>query len=951
MPICLRSSLLRLFVASTSLLSASALAAAPPSRIAVIGRSADTPLAHSVSSRALQAIDLGPAPANQQLAAITLHFSRSQAQQAALDQLLVNQQTPGSPQYRKWLTPLQFKAQFGMSDADIAKVSAWMTAQGFTVKTTSLTNTYLVASGTVAQAEKAFSVSMRSVSLNGEQHITNLSDPQLPAAVANVVTGITGLSNILPKARIVLHKGLAPKYTAADGSHFISPADYNTIYDLAPLKASAINGTGVTIAVMGQTAISLADVAAFRTAAGLSANAPQLSYNPTTLGVSDSGDLGEAQLDVEWAGAIAPNATIQYIATTTDNMEGGAFGSLLSAIGNTAEVAKIISISYGACEPEFSQSDIYAYDQYFQEGNAQGQTLIAPGGDSGATDCEIQEAAAADGLAVDFPGSSPHATSIGGTMFSEATGSYWNASNGTGGSSALSYIPETVWNEYASFGVLASGGGGRSIFFTKPSWQSGTGVPADAVRDVPDIALDAGANHDGFLICVSGSCTNGFADATGNYQVVGGTSVGVPSFAGILALVEQKIAQTGGLGNINPTLYGLAATSASSVYHDIVAGTNASVCAVGSPDCSSSTLLAGYSAAPGYDLASGWGSVDGNNLANQWAAAVPTPSLLTTGVNPSITSVGLASGAASCGTTGVVTFSVSLAPSTETTPVLTTTPTGTVQLFVDGLVIAGSSATLSNGSATLSLDTSTLASGSHKIAVAYSGDATFASSRGNLGPSLSPAPNSIYLPSTIDVVSATAPDFSLTPCLPTLAIASGGTGTVTLTATALNGFSGPVTFTASTDSQLGAEFAFSVSSATISASTPGSSVFTVNAFYKTPTSSLRPAIAPGAGPAGLNRRELYGTGAGTAALASLLFFVLPRRRRYIGLLALVVSVAAIGAAGCGSGATTIPASSVPVSAGTTNTAPGYYTINVTAAGNNSAGTPLAHTASLTLQVQ
>ena len=956
----LRTPILCLVAAATSLLSATALVAAPQSRIASIGQLADTPIAHSVSSRARQATDLGPAPPNEELAAITLHFSRSASQQAALNQLLADQQNPASPRYRKWLTPQQFKAQFGMSDADVARVSAWLTARGFTVTTTSLTNTYIVASGTVAQAEKAFSVSLRSVSLNGEQHITNVTDPQLPAAFANVVTGITGLSNILPKPRIVVHKVAKPQFTTTVGGvtqHYISPSDYNTIYDLAPLAASAINGTGVTIAVMGQTAISLTDVAAFRSAAGLSASTPVVSYNPTTLGIASPEDLDEAQLDVEWAGAVAPNATIQYIATSTALNGGGVFGSLLSAIANTstANLAKILSISYGGCEPEFSDSVIYAYDQYFQQANAQGQTLIAPGGDSGATDCDNNSAVATDGLAVDFPGSSPHATAVGGTMLNSSA-SYWNASNAAGGSSALSYIPETVWNESAILGGLASGGGGRSIFFSKPSWQIGTGVPADAVRDVPDLALDAGV-EEGYLICANGSCTNGFADAAGDYNVIGGTSAGVPSFAGILALVEQKIAQTGGLGNINPTLYGLAATSANTVFHDIVSGTNASSCDVGSPDCSSSTLLAGYSATTGYDLASGWGSVDGNNLANLWASAVPTPSIITTGSTPSVTSVSLASGAA-CGITGTVNLTIGLAASTQTTPLYptasTTIPTGTVQLFVDGAIVSGSAATLSNGAATLTLNTSTLSSGSHTIAVAYSGDSVFASSRGNLAPSLSPSADSVYVaPSTIDVVSATAPDFSLTPCLPTLVVAAGSSGTVTVTAAALNGFSGPVSFSASADSSLAASAGLSVNSVTISANSPGSSVFTLNAFYKT-TSNVRQASshAPvGGGSNGMSRREIYGTGAGTAALASVLFLILPRRRRYISLLALVVSVAAIGSLGCGSGATTIPASTVPPTTGTTNTPAGSYIVYVTASGTNSAGTALAHTVSLTVTVQ
>ncbi len=953
MPIRVPSPLLRLFAVTTTLLS-SVVWAAPPNRVGAIGSVADTPLSHSVSGRARQATDLGQAPLTRPLEAITLHFGRSAAQQTALSQLLADQQNPSSPRYHKWLTPAQFRDQFGLSNADVAKVSSWLTSQGLTVTQSSLTNTFIVARGTVAQAQKAFAVSIHTVSAGGVQHIANVTEPQLPSAIAGVVAGITGLSDFLPKSRAVVRTVSKPEYTSSTGDHYITPGDFNTIYDLKPLLASAINGTGATIAVMGQTAISLSDVAAFRSAAGLAANVPLVSYTPTTLGIS-TGDLPEAQLDVEWSGAVAPNATIEFIAV--DATQGGAFTALTNSIANTTTPAPILSISYGLCEPEVDESFVYSYDQYFQQANAQGQTLIAPGGDSGATDCDFNTTIAADGLAVDFPASSPNATGVGGTMFAEGTGTYWSASNGTDMSSALSYIPETVWNETAVAGILSAGGGGRSIFFGKPSWQTGTGVPADSVRDVPDLALSAAANHDGYLICTSGSCTSGFADASGNLAVYGGTSVGAPTFAGMLALVEQKIGKTGGLGNINPTLYGLAATSAASVYHDITTGTNASTCAVGSPDCPTSTLSQGYTASAGYDLTSGWGSVDGSNLAGLWSTATPTGTSTSTTSQMSIISVSLPSGVAPCGvSSGTLTLNVGVTPYLTTT--VTTVPTGTVQLFVDGAAV-GSLVALSNGSATLTVNTSSLASGGHQIAVAYSGDATFASSRGNLAPYLSPlgsGAHPTYVPSTIDVVSTTAPDFALTPCLPSLSVAAGSSGSVTMTVTSLNGFSGPVSFTGSVDGSLGATANFSVSPVTLSASGTGTSVFTLDAYYTTATSSLRQgggAPRSGGGLAHLSHRQMYGTGAGTAALASLLFLVLPRRRRYVGLLALVLSVAAFGAAGCGSGTSTIPASTVPSgpTGTTTNSAAGTYILNITATGANSAGTTLVHTSSLSLTVQ
>ena len=904
-------------------------AAGPQNRILTgVGR-ADTALPHSVPGRVRSAADLGQAPANQVLPDVTLHFSRTPAQQAAIIALLADQQNPGSARYHKWLTPAQFKQQFGLSDADIARVSSWLSSQGLTVTGTALTNTSVSVRGSVAQLQSAFGVSLHTVRVAGEQHITNVNDPVLPSAIASVTRGITGLSDFKPHSHLIAK----PALTASSGSHYLTPGDINTIYDLKPLLASAVNGTNITIGVMGQTTISLADVAAFRSAAGLPANVPNVSYT-ANLGVS-ANDLPEAQLDVEWSGAIAPNATIDYIATSS------ALTSLQNAIANIASPPKILTISYGLCEQDADAGTFYVFDQYFQQAGTQGQTIISSAGDSGATDCDYTSfPQAADGLAADFPASSPNVTGIGGTSFNEGSGNYWNTANASDDSSALSYIPETVWNEDAVAGTsggtqLASGGGGASIFFTKPSWQVGTGVPADSVRDVPDIALDAAVYHDGYVICVSGSCAQGFK----NTESVGGTSVGAPIFAGMLALVEQKNNFTGGLGNINPMLYGLAAGT-TSVFHDVTTGNNQSPCVIGSPNCTTSPI--GYLATAGYDLASGWGSVDGNNLASLWTSATPTGSASTTGGAVSLTSVSLPANTVSCGiSSGSLAFTASIAPYPGQT--ITATPTGTVQLFVDGAAV-GSALPLSSGAAGLTLNTATLSSGGHTIAVAYSGDSNYAPSRGNLSPSLSPSPNSIYVPSIVDVALTGSPDFAISPCQPSITVAAGGSASTPITLTALNGFSGQVTLTASSDGNLQGTYGFSSGSVQVSGSGAATSTFTVQAFTKTATTSAANSNAPS------SRGGLYRAGAGGAALASLLFFTLPRRRRYIGLLTLVLSAGAIGLGGCGSGVSTIP-SGTGLPNNTVNTSAGFYIINVTASGTNSLGQPLTHTSYVTLQVQ
>ena len=935
------------------------LALSPPNRIAAVDGATRGTIAHNVAGRTKAATDLGQAPSDRRLEGVTLFFSRTAAQQAALDQLMVAQQTPGSPQYHKWLTPTQFGEQFGLSASDMAKVKSWLTSQGLTISYTAPSSSLITVGGTVAQMQQAFGTTMHLLSSRGEQHIANTTDPVLPAAIANVISGIGGLNDFKPVSHARPHVVSAKEATAAftsgvSGLHFLSPGDFHTIYDSQPLLSAAINGTGATIAIMGQTDISLPEVAAFRAAGGLPAQVPTIITATAADPGSQPTDIPEAQLDVEWAGASAPNATILFVNSSQNAM--GAFTSLEYAI--TQASAPILSISYGNCEPALDAAFVAGFSALFQQANVQGQTILAPGGDDGATDCDFGSVTAADGLAVDFPASSPYVTAVGGTMFADTVtpSPYWQSASGTTDviSSALGYIPETVWNEYTYFSSLAAGGGGASIYFTKPVWQVGTGVPSDQARDVPDIALNAGSGLDGYLYCVPiipgvttlASCTNGFRDSSGGLAVVGGTSAGVPSFAGILALVEQRIGATTGLGNINPVLYGLGGSAA---FHDITTGNNNSPCISGAPDCQTANSI-GFSASTGYDLATGWGSIDATNLANAWKTATPTGSATAFGSLGTVTTVSLPTGAPSCGISGgSITITVGVAAAVAPNAAATgAVPTGFVQMLIDG-VLVGSPVGLTTGSATMTASTAGLSSGAHNVAAVYLGDPTFAPSKSYLGATV--LANTLAPTTIIDIVSTTTPDFALTPCLPTVTVQSGATSTpVTLNVASFNGFSGPVTFSASTDSSLLATFNFSASSATVATSAPGTVTLSFSAFTPTATASAISGSGfkhvPPSGTAGLRHSGLLGTGAGTAALASILFLVLPRRKRMTGLLLAILSVSIVGLLGCGSGATPIVAGT----AATTPTAAGTYLVNVTASGTNSAGQALVHTVILTLTV-
>jgi subtilase family serine protease len=566
--------------------------------------------------------DRGEAEPSLKLQNIILTFKPTAAQRAAVDALLAAQQDRSSPNYHRWLTPDEFASLSGISQNDLNKVVAWLTSQGFEVGNIASSRTWISFSGTAQQVQAAFHARMHRYEVNGEAHHAIATEPSVPIAFADVVLGFRGLSDFRPKARGRASIVAGPRFTSSvSGNHFLQPNDFATIYDLNPLYTAGINGTGQRIAVMGQTDIVMADIATFRTLAGLPANNPQVVLAGADPGTSQS-DLAEADLDLEWSGAVARNATIIYVNSSN------AFDSMIYAVDHN--LAPVISISYGVCELQVAPSDANSLAQIAQQANAQGITIVAPSGDSGAADCDSGYPAT-QGLAVDFPASLPYVTGIGGTEFNEGSGTYWNATNSpdANGSSAISYIPEIVWNDTplpssctapgSNCSLSASGGGASaSTLFTKPAWQQGNGVPADGARDVPDVSIAASPDHDGYLICSNGSCVVGWRmSANGNLNVIGGTSMGVPTFAGIVALINQQVSAQG-QGNINYILYPLAAT-VPSAFHDITSGSNSVPCQSGSTGCPSGGTI-GYSATAGYDLASGWGSIDAFNLVTSWSS-------------------------------------------------------------------------------------------------------------------------------------------------------------------------------------------------------------------------------------------------------------------------------------------------------------------------------------------
>ena len=660
-------------------------------------------LKENVHPQARPQYDVGPVDPSLEIAYATLHLKPTDAQQAALEELLVEQQDPASPNYHKWLTPEQFADRFGLNLDNIARLTSWLDSQGLRVNDVARGRRWITFTGTAGGVSHAFRTEIHRYKVRGEMHFANATAPSVPTEFGGMVEWIDGLNDFRERSLLVEAPD-DPAYNSG-GSHYLAPDDVATIYNITPLYNAGIDGSGQKIVIVGRTDVDINDMRSFRKRFNLPANDPQLVLYGNDPGVSQS-DIGEANLDLEWSGAVARNATIIYVYSTSVTT------SVQYAVDQN--LAPIISYSYAVCEQETSP----ARRSIAQQANAQGITWLAGSGDAGAGGCEphgsTSDMQATRGLAVSFPASIPEVTAVGGTEFNDASGNYWASSNTANGASVLSYIPEAAWNQTGTRGLDGTGGG-ASIFFSKPAWQIAPGVPNDNARDLPDVSLNA-STHDAYL-----RITGGVLDG------VGGTSVSTPCFAGMLALVNQYLASKGapsGLGNVNPNLYRLA-RAAPSVFHDVTAGDNIVPCAQSSPNCETGSF--GYTAGPGYDLATGLGSVDANSLVHNWTTTA-TPTTMTLAANPA---------------------SFSMNGSTQLTATVKAaggaTPSGTVD-FSSGTTILGT-VTLKGASATLTVYGAQLATGSNTVMAMYGGGGSLDGSSASVNMTVSmPTKASVVVP-------------------------------------------------------------------------------------------------------------------------------------------------------------------------------------------------------------
>jgi hypothetical protein len=703
--------------------------------------------------------------------------------------LMVDQHNTNSSNYHKWLTPEEFGAQFGPADADIQVITTWLQSHGFQVAKVSKGKIAIEFSGTAAQVKQAFHTEIHKFVVNGETHMANASNPQIPAALAPVIHGVAPLNNFRAKQnhRVVGEftkskensqaKPVNPELTlSSPAGYALGPTDFATIYNVLPLwnATPAVDGTGQSIAVIGTSNINLQDVQDFRTLFGLPtggvANTPVVVIDGADPGIVQSAET-EALLDVEWSGAVAKGAQIHFVIAADTDIASGFLLAIFNVVDRNSD--PILSLSFGDCEVNEGTNNTGLWEPLWEQAAAQGITVTVSTGDSGSAGCEDDNATAPNpattGLQVNGFASTPYNVAVGGTDFNDAgvQGTYFSNTNAPNTlASAMGYIPESTWNESCTntaFGsnsetncnstvaadaaavITVGGGGGASSVYTKPPFQSfitaAHGMPADGTRDLPDVSLFAssggpdlgvsGSSQSFYVVCEADAVTSSSCSgSTFEFLGVGGTSAATPSFAGMMALVNQK---NGRQGNANFVLYKLAqkqytaatacnsvATplpSASCTFNDVTTGTIAMPCVKSSLNCNPTTgtdtigVLSGYSTTPGYDLATGLGSVNAQNLVTNWSTGVSafTPTSVTLSLSPTTITAG-----------ATVTVNITVTPSTATGDVALVSNAATGD-GVDGF-------TLATGGKVVNGTTDQLTGGTYQVTARYGGDGTFAPS-------------------------------------------------------------------------------------------------------------------------------------------------------------------------------------------------------------------------------
>lgn len=442
-----------------------------------------------------RARDLGAVDINTPASRVLLLLKRPAGQEAALQQYIAAAHTPGSGSYHRWLTPAQIGSEFGPAESDVQAVVAWLQSQGFVVARVSAARTTIEFSGTAGQVESAFATRIHSFQLDGVHHVSNVSNPQIPAALAPVIAGISPLNDFHPHAMHTAPRGrtaipaatsanphaltvqprssmaeiTVPKSNGSGNYYFLTPADAATIYNtpnstLNKNHTGSLNltGAGVTIGIAGDSNVDLSNISNYRGLflPGLPSITPTVVVDGSDPGTG-GGDEVEALLDLEVAGGIAPGANLTLYTSQDTTFQSGLFLAIQRALDDNQ--VGILNVSFGGCEAYQGQSGNAEILNFWEQAAAQGISVTVSTGDSGAAGCDNPntEASATQGLQVNGIGSTPFNVAVGGTDFNQNSSNeaqYWNGTNDTNTwESAKGYIPELPWNDSTSSnGALAN---------------------------------------------------------------------------------------------------------------------------------------------------------------------------------------------------------------------------------------------------------------------------------------------------------------------------------------------------------------------------------------------------------------------------------------------------------------------------------------------------------------
>jgi Pro-kumamolisin, activation domain/Putative Ig domain len=529
--------------------------------------------------------------------------------------------TPGSPEYHRYLSVGQFARRFGSSAVQVAAVQAALEARGLRPGPLAANRLAFNVTASAGTMSRAFATSFERYRVSARRTaFANTAAPALPASLSGLVQGVVGLDSL----QVPRPAGLAKRRPARSRSHAVarsttapgegqacSPGAATTggytageiadAYGLSDLYAAGDGGSGTTVALFELEPYSASDVATYQSCYGTAASVTNL---PVSGGPGSGSGSGEAALDIEDVIGLAPNASI--LVYEGKNTGTGALQTYQAIV--TQNRAKVVSTSWGLCEPQEGSAAAGVESEFFQEAAVQGQTIFAASGDHGVKDCV--SGTQSSGASVDDPASQPYVTGVGGTSLPAVgpppTESVWNSSWNTGSGSAS-----------------GAGGGGVSGLWGMPSYQSGVALPQSAVactgsgtscREVPDVSADADILT-GYSIYYKGQ-----------WSIFGGTSAAAPTWAALATLANASVACTGrSVGFANPALYQAARTAYSTYFNDVITGNNA----YGG--------LRGFSAAGGYDMASGLGSPKGAAVAAALCGSTWTPPVATTTTAPATT--------------------------------------------------------------------------------------------------------------------------------------------------------------------------------------------------------------------------------------------------------------------------------------------------------------------------